>query len=57
MTVLTFGDIDKFSSVNTKSKIKLLRLLPIATQQLKLLPKVDTMSHFFRPTVLGGHAI
>ena len=53
ITVLTFGDISKFSSVNTK--IKLLSLLPKSSE--KSLPKVDTMSHFFCPTMEGGLAI
>ena len=43
----TFRDMSKSSGVNTK--IKLLRLLPRAKQQLKFLPKVDTMSHFSLP--------
>ena len=51
MTVLTFADIFKFYSVNTK--IKLLKLLRRAKQQLKFLRKVDTMSHFFLPHSLA----
>ena len=47
----TFRDISKSSGVNTK--IKLLRLLPRAKQQVKFLPKVNTMSHFSLPHSVG----